>query len=301
MSGETRSIPVDPPALTSAYRRHARQWQSHRYVYAVVSRRSRGLSIGVNLNPDKACNFDCVYCQVDRTVPPSVRKVDLAVVESELAALLESVRSGALFAAEPFSALPVDRRLVRDLAFSGDGEPTTYPRFAEAVEVAARARRRFGLDDTKLVLITDAAYLRRPGVRRGLETLDANNGEIWAKLDAGTEAYFDAVDRPNVPLRTILDNIVDAARARPLVIQTLWMRLHGEPPPDAEVEAYCDRLNETRAQGGQLKSLHLYTVARRPAEPFVAPLGDAELDAIADRVRARVPVAVEVFYGARDL
>ncbi|MGE5243130.1 MAG: radical SAM protein [Betaproteobacteria bacterium] len=288
---------MDPKILTVAYRRHARQWQSNRYVYPVVSRRSRGISIGINLNPDKACNFDCVYCQVDRTVPPTVRKVDLALVEAELAGMIESVRSGALFELEPFSALPPDRRGVRDIAFSGDGEPTTYPRFEEAVAIAAHVRRQFGLETTKLVLITDAAYLTKPNVRRGLEILDANNGEIWAKLDAGTAAYFEAVDRPNVPFQTILDNILDASRARPLVIQTLWMRLRGEPPPDAEIDAYCDRLNEIRAQGGQLKDLQLYTIARRPAESYVAPLADAELDAIADRIRARVPVPVDVFYG----
>src|SRR6187399_932798 len=37
-----------------------------RYVYAVVSPRARGLSLGINLNPSKYCNFDCVYCEVDR-------------------------------------------------------------------------------------------------------------------------------------------------------------------------------------------------------------------------------------------
>jgi wyosine [tRNA(Phe)-imidazoG37] synthetase (radical SAM superfamily) len=283
--------------ILNAYRRHPRQWQSNLYVYPVISRRSRGISIGVNLNPDKACNFDCVYCQVDRTVPPVVRKVDLDVLEAELAGLLDAVRTGALFEAEPFSALPPDRREVRDIAFSGDGEPTTFPRFADAVEIAARQRTAFWLDSTKLVLITDAVYLRKPNVRRGLEILDANNGEIWAKLDAGTEAYFQAVDRPNVPLQDVLDSILDAARVRPVVIQTLWMRLHGEPPPDAEIDAYCDRLNDIRAQGGQLKDLQLYTIARQPAESFVAPLSNAELDGIAERVRARVSVPVDVFYG----
>ncbi len=291
---------MDPIALQAAYRRHSRQWQTNRYVYPVISRRSRGISIGINLNPDKACNFDCVYCQVDRTTPPVVRKVDLAVLDAELMGLLAAVRDGSLFEVDPFAALPPDRRGVRDLAFSGDGEPTTFAGFADAVEVAARARRRFGLDETKLVLITDAAYLARPGVRRGLSILDANNGEIWAKLDAGTEEYFRAVDRPNVTLRQVVDNIVDAALVRPVVIQTLWMRLHDAAPPPSEVDAYADRLDEIRARGGTLKALQLYTIARRPAEGFVAPLADEELDAIADRVRSRVPVPVEVFYGVPE-
>lgn len=284
-------------SLSSAYRSHERRWADNRFVYAVVSRRSGGVSVGVNLNPDKACNFDCVYCQVDRTVAPIVRKVDLDAVAAELDAVLGAERDGSLYAAPPFDALPSDRRGVRDIAFSGDGEPTTYPRFREAVELAAAARRRFGLEDTKLVLITDAAYLARPKVREALAVMDANNGEIWAKLDAGTEEYFQRVCRPNVPLQTIIDNIVDAARVRPVVIQSLFMRVEGEPPPAAEIEAYVDRLNGILAAGGRLEAVQAYTIARDPAEPFVTPLADAELDAIADTVRRRVAVAVEVYYG----
>ncbi len=97
--------------LNVAFRRHDRLWQSNLYVYPVISRRSRGVSIGLNLNPDKACNFDCVYCQVDRTVPPAVRKVDLVVLERELTTLLELAASGALFESAPFDLLPPDRRL----------------------------------------------------------------------------------------------------------------------------------------------------------------------------------------------
>ncbi len=289
---------LDRTRLNVAFRRHERRWHTNLYVYPVISRRSHGVSIGVNLNPDKACNFDCVYCQVDRAVPPVTRKVDLAVLESELNDTLDAARSGVLFEEAPFNLLPPDHRLVRDIAFSGDGEPTTCPQFVEAVQAAARARLAPGLTDTKLVLITDAAYLAKPRVRDGLKVLDEHNGEIWAKLDAGTEAYFTLIDRPNVTLKTVLSNILDAARARPVVIQTLWMRVNGAPPPAGEVDAYCARLNELLAAGGRLKALQLYTIARRPAEGFVTALTDIELDQIATRVRAAVDVAVETFYAA---
>ncbi len=283
--------------LREAWRRHERRWADNRYVYAVVSRRSGGVSVGINLNPDKACNFDCIYCQVDRTTPPAVRKVDLERLAAELDLVLEAARDGSLYESAPFDALPADRRGVRDIAFSGDGEPTTYPRFKEAVEIAAGARRRFGLEETKLVLITDAAYLAKPKVRKALDVLDRNNGEIWAKLDAGTEAYFQRVDRPNVSLQVVLDNILDAARLRPVVIQSLFFRVNGERPPDAEIDAYCDRLNGMLAAGGRLKALQLYTIARLPAEHAASPLTDAELDALAARVASRVPAPIEVYYG----
>ena len=285
------------PALRAAWQRHERRWADNLYVYAVVSRRSRGVSVGVNVNPGKECNFDCLYCQVDRAIAPRIRRVDLARLGAELDAVLQAAADGSLFEAPPFDALPRHNREVRDIAFSGDGEPTAYPGFRDAVAVAAEARRRFGLDSTKIVLITDAAYLARPAVREALALMDENNGEIWAKLDAGSEEYFQLVDRPNVTLRHVLDNILDAARVRPVVIQSLWMRVDGQAPEVTQLQAYCDRLNELRAAGGQLKAIQLYTIARKPAEARVSPLPDAELDALAEFVRGRVAVPIDVFYG----
>jgi wyosine [tRNA(Phe)-imidazoG37] synthetase (radical SAM superfamily) len=281
--------------LQAAWRDHERKWRDNRYVYAVVSRRSGGISVGINLNPDKACNFDCIYCQVDRTRPPAVRRVDLAVLAEELDRVLRAEADGSLYEVTPCSVLPPDRRGVRDIAFSGDGEPTTFPRFEEAVRIAADARRRFRLDSAKLVLITDAAYLRKPAVRAALAVMDDNNGEIWAKLDAGTEEYFRLVDRPNVPFQTVLDNILDAARARPLAIQSLFLRVRGQPPPAAEIEAYCERLNALLRDGARLKTIQIYTIARKPSEPYTAPLSDAELNALAESVRTAVPFPVETY------
>ncbi len=287
----------DRDKLQAAWRRHERRFADNLYVYAVVSRRSGGVSVGINLNPGKECNFDCVYCQVDRTTPAVTRKVDLVRLAAELDRVLAAEHDGSLYQAMPFAVLAADRRGVRDIAFSGDGEPTTYRRFGDAVRIAADARRRFGLDATKLVLITDSAYLAKPAVRDGLVLMDANNGEVWAKLDAGTEEYLRLVDRPNVSLQVLLDNILATARVRPIVIQTLWLRVNGEPPPPAEIDAYCARVNDLVGAGAQMKAIQLHTIARAPAERFAAPLSDGALDAIAAVVAARVPVPIEKFYG----
>ena len=284
-------------SLSLAWRLHDRHWRNNTYCYPVVSRRSEGLSIGVNLNPDKACNFDCVYCQVDRRTPSTIRGVNLDDLRSELIDLLDRAADGTLFTEQPFDVLSPERRYIRDIAFSGDGEPTTYPRFADAVRMVADLRRERGLTQTKLVLITDACYLSKPPVREGLAILDENNGEIWAKLDAGTEAYYQAVNRPNYLLQHVIDNIIDAARVRLVVIQSLWMRLHGQPPGDEEVMAYCDRLNEILAAGGRLKLIQTYSIARDTTEAYATPLVNAELDHVAETVRSRVPVPVAIFYG----
>ncbi len=289
---EPAAKPVSP-----LFGNHARLFAENKFVYPVLSRRSGGISIGVNLNPDKVCNFDCIYCQVDRVRQSETRFVAVEQLLNELDQMLELIASGELFRHEKFAAVPPVLRRLNDIAFSGDGEPTTYRNFDEIIAACAELKRKRGLDDVKLVLITNASMFHRPAVERGLAILDANQGEIWAKLEAGTEDYYKLVERTAIPFQRILDNITAAAKVRPLVIQSLFMRIHGEPPSAAELEAFCDRLNEIVAAGGKLKLVQIYTVARQPAESFVAPLADTEVDAIAELVRQRTGLAVQTFYG----
>ena len=202
-----------------------------------------------------------------------------------------------LFDDPAFASVPPAFREVKDIAFSGDGEPTTCTRFRECVQIVADVKRAAGLDSTKIVLITDACYLTRPEVEAGLAIMDSSDGIIWAKLDAGTEAYFQMVNRPNFPLQHVIDNIVAASRRRPVVIQSLFMRLSGKPPDSAELEAYADRLNEIASAGGKLDHVQVYTIARAPAEAFVSPLTHEEVDGVAKLVRDRTGLSVMAYYG----
>jgi wyosine [tRNA(Phe)-imidazoG37] synthetase (radical SAM superfamily) len=269
-------------------------------VYPVVSRRAGGISIGVNLNLDKACNFDCIYCQVDRSEIGEREFLELDRLAAELDAAVELVTSGGIYRQPQFRETPPLLRRLNDIALSGDGEPTTYRNFDDVIGACAEVRRRHRLEDVKLVLITNASMFHRDRVRRGLEMLDAANGEIWAKLDAGTEGYYKLVARSAIPFARILENLREAARVRPIVIQSLFMRIHGEPPPPAEQEAYCGRLLEIVAAGGRIKLVQVHTVARPPAENWVAPLADAEVDALADLVRRRTGLATAAFYTCRS-
>jgi wyosine [tRNA(Phe)-imidazoG37] synthetase (radical SAM superfamily) len=276
---------------------HERTFEQFRFVYPVLSRRSGGISIGVNLNPDKVCNFDCIYCQVDRTRQSETSFVEMPALLAELDAMLGLAASGKIFATEKFAAVPEPLRRLNDIAFSGDGEPTTYRNFDEIIAACAELKQRHHLANVKMVLITNASMFHRPHVQRGLEILDQNQGEIWAKLEAGTDDYYKLVERTPIPFHQILDNITAAARIRPLVIQALFMRVAGEPPPAAEQVAFCDRLNEITAAGGRLKLVQIYTVARRPAESFVTPLTNAEVDALVHLVRSQTGLAAAAFYG----
>jgi wyosine [tRNA(Phe)-imidazoG37] synthetase (radical SAM superfamily) len=278
---------------------HSRRFDENRYVYPVLSRRSQGLSLGVNLNPDKICNFDCIYCQVNRRMEAETTFVDLSRLFHELDSLIDFITSGEIYRHPKFQEVPEPLRRLNDIAFSGDGEPTTYRNFDQIVARVAELKSRHGLDETKLVLITNASMFHRPAVKRGLDVLDRNNGEIWAKLDAGTEDYYRLIERTTIPFSRILENIRDAALVRPIVIQSLFMRVHDEPPSPSEIEAFCDRLNEITAAGGRLKLVQIYTVARKPAENIVTPLSNDEVDELTETVRRKTGLNVESYYGRR--
>ena len=284
-------------SLVPLHTQHSRRFEQNRFVYPVLSRRSAGISLGVNLNPDKVCNFDCIYCQVDRVSPAENRFVELPQLLVELREMLDWAASGEIFQHPQFTAVPPQFQRLNDIAFSGDGEPTTYRNFDEIISACASVKSQRQLDAVKMVLITNASMFHRPHVQRGLATLDANQGEVWAKLDAGTEAYFKLVERTTIPFRLILENITAAARVRPLVIQSLFLRISDAAPPTAEYEAFCDRLNEIVAAGGKIKLVQIYTVARKPAESIVSALSDAEIDALAALVAQRTSLPVQSYYG----
>jgi wyosine [tRNA(Phe)-imidazoG37] synthetase (radical SAM superfamily) len=147
----------------------------------------------------------------------------------------------------------------------------------------------------KIVLITDACYLTKPMVAAALEIMDANRGEVWAKLDAGTEEYYRRVNRPNFPLQHVVDTITAAARFRPVWIQSIWMRLHDEPPEASEVNAFAERLLEITGAGGRIAGVQIYTIARAPTESYVTALGPDELEAIAATVRTRTELPTIVY------
>lgn len=302
------TAPESDPHALRAFTLHDRIWGQNRYVYPVVSRRSHGLSIGINLNPDKICNFDCIYCSVERagSQPLTPQSVDLAVLRQELAAMLELAATGSIYLFDPFDKIPPTLARINDIAFSGDGEPTTCPNFGQACQIAVELKDHYfprhsagvvsNTIPVKIITITNATMLQRPAVRDALAFLDQHDGEIWAKLDAGTEAYYQSIDRSTISLAHILQNIQSAAQIRSIVIQSLFMRVHGASPPTAEIDAYIAHLAAILQARGQIKLVQVYTVARLTTEACATALAAAALAGIADRIQGTLPhLAVEIY------
>jgi wyosine [tRNA(Phe)-imidazoG37] synthetase (radical SAM superfamily) len=236
---------------------------------------------------------------VDRTVPPIITEVDIGVLEAELDQMLNWAATGEIFTVAPFDQTPPELRRLNDVAFSGDGEPTAFPGFGAACELAARLLEKHRLGQAKIIVITNATLLHRPAVAAALDFLDAHNGEIWAKLDAGTEPYYRLVERTSIPLSRVLDNIAAAGQHRPIVIQSLFMQINGAGPDAEEIDAYVQRLKDLVSAGCRIKLVQVYTVARQTAETNVTPLPDKALDDIAHRV-AGTGVKAETHYGMRS-
>lgn len=269
-----------------------RDFLGNRFVYAVISSRAGGLALGVNINPDKYCNFNCSYCEVDRQQPSRESKLDVDVMAMELRKTIACIQSGHLTERPWYHSLPPELLRLRQVALSGDGEPTLAPNFVEAVEAVVRVRAVGGF--FKIVLITNGTGLDQPQILSGLEHLTKSD-EIWIKLDGGTQGFIDLVNRPNVPLEKILANILLVGRLRPVVIQSLFPAIHGEEPPFEEIKEYASRLKELKAGGAQISLVQIYSAARPGINGEWGHLPLRVLSQIAQTVRQMTGLHAEVF------
>jgi wyosine [tRNA(Phe)-imidazoG37] synthetase (radical SAM superfamily) len=273
---------------------HARDFLGNRFVYVVISPRARGLSIGINLNPDKKCNFDCRYCEVDRSEPARESRLDVEVMAAELKKTLVTVLSSRLREGPWYNTLPDELLRLQHVALSGDGEPTLAENFIEAVETAIHVRALGEFPFFKLVLITNATGLDRPQVQQGLK-LFTREDEVWAKLDGGTVAYLDRVNRPDTPIDKIIENILTLARQRPVVIQSLFPSILGEEPSLAEITHYVQRLAQLKEGGAQIPLVQIYSATRPMPNSGCGHLPLRVLSHIAQTVRQGTGLKAEVF------
>jgi len=264
---------------------HDRDAAGLTYVYPVVSRRARGVSVGVNLNPNNACNWRCVYCQVPGLVAGKGPPIDLARLEDELEGFLARVTSGEWMERH----VPPSSRRLNDVAFSGNGEPTSSPDFAAAVDVVARVLRRRRLDaELKVVLITNGSLIHKDEVAAGLQALSALRAELWYKLDRASEKGARAVNSHVLPLERVRGNLRRAAGLVPTWVQTCLFARGGAGPDAAELDRYVEFLRAELAAGTPLAGVLLYGLARASHQPEaaeLAPLPVAELEALATRLR----------------
>ena len=271
-----------------------RDFLDNRFVYTVISPRAHGLSVGVNVNPDKFCNFDCAYCEVNRREPSREPRLDLEVMARELERTLEMVQSGRIHERACYRTLPAEMTTLRHVALSGDGEPTLCPNFVEVVETVIHLRARGRFPFFKLVLITNASGLDRPEVAEGLR-LFTRRDEVWAKLDGGTQDYLNRVNKPDCSVEKVLANILNLARQRPVIIQSLFPAIDGHGPPASEIDMFAQRLRALKDAGAQIPLVQVYSATRPTPHSECGHLPLRMLSHIAQRVRDVTGLKAEVF------
>jgi len=260
---------------------HNRDVVGMRYVYPVVSRRAGGVSVGINLNVNNACNWRCIYCNVpdlSRGTPPPI---ELQVLEHELRTFLNDVLHG------DFMQLHVDEadRQLKDIAFSGNGEPTSAKEFPQVLDLVENVLRDFDLlGKIKVRLITNGSLMDKPAILASMSHLAKCNGEVWFKVDAGTKEGISRINDVTLNPQSHIHRLQSCAKACPTFIQTCMFALDGAPPSEEDIQAYLALISQVK---GDIKGVHLYGLARLSLQKEASRLGrlpTAWLEAMGHRI-----------------
>jgi wyosine [tRNA(Phe)-imidazoG37] synthetase (radical SAM superfamily) len=266
-------------------RDHDRNSAGLAYVYPVISRRAGGVSIGVNLNPNNACNWRCIYCQVPGLVRGSAPEVDLKLLADELNGFLDQILHGSFME----DAVPEDCRVLRDIAISGNGEPTSSGQFGDVVRLIGRIMQEHDLiGEIRLVLITNGSYMAKPHVQKSLERMRSLGGEVWIKVDAVSAESVARINGVQLGAPQLRRQVVTAARCCPTWIQSCMFALDGEPPGEADIRAYLGFIASLVEERIPLRGVLLYGLARPSMQPEAGRLSavdDIWMRNLADRIR----------------
>ncbi|WP_074905764.1 radical SAM protein [Nitrosomonas communis] len=263
------------------------------YVYPVISRRASGVSIGINLNPNNACNWRCIYCQVPNLKRGSAPIIDLVKLEQELRTFLHELFYGRFM----LDKVPQLARRINDIALSGNGEPTSAKEFEQVISLIELVKHDFPLpEELKLVLITNGSLVDRAHVQRGLSHMAKLNGEIWFKLDSVTQEGRMRINNTRMSLKKMHANLKIAASLCPTWVQTCVLEIDGKPPAEREINAYLEFLYKVKQEGISLQGILLYGLARpslQPEAPRLSKVSVAWIESFAARIKT-LGLAVKV-------
>ena len=270
------------------------QFFGNRHVYAVIFPRARGLTVGVNLNADQQCNLDCFESDVAPAQLAPVSEVDLHVLSTELESMLHEIHDGVLQQRTPLADLPPDLLQLRHVMLTGHPEPTLSPQFRQAVETVVHVRAVAGVPFFKIVLLTDASHLGVPEVLEGIR-LFTRQDEIWIRLAIANQPGVSPLNETAARLEKSSADVLQLARQREVVIQSLFPQIAGKCPEPGEIEAYAMRLRELKNAGARISSVQVYSASPSPHRPQMNHLPLSVLSEIARTVRRVTGLPTEVF------
>jgi wyosine [tRNA(Phe)-imidazoG37] synthetase (radical SAM superfamily) len=247
-----------------------------KHLFGPVNSRRLGLSQGIDLLPPKTCNFNCIYCEINRAPQLSCERgehVPTATIIAEIDELL------------------ADAARVRDLdvfTITASGEPTLHTGIGTII------RHIKEKTDKPVAILTNGSQLHLKEVQEDLMAADI----VIPSLDAARVESFRRVNRPakcSADLETIISGIADFSRkfTGEIWLEILLVKNINDTPADIRaLQKAIDRIGPTRVQ--------LNTVARPPFESFAKPLTRKRMEEIKREIEKEYDYPVDILAGSKD-
>ena len=253
---------------------HSRELSGLKYIYSVISRRAGGLSIGVNLNVNNACNWQCIYCEIPNLTRGSPPPIELDVLEDELRFFLHEIIDGDYMEKN----VAIEDRHLKDIAFSGNGEPTSAEEFPQVILIVKKILEEFNLlHKIKIRLITNGSLMHKESVLEGIQVLAKINGEVWFKVDAGLEESTKVINQVNIKPQQAIDRLKHCSEICPTFVQTCIFTIDNKEPNNKEIDAYIKLIDSAKKS---IKGVHLYGIARPSMQPEAYRLGRVNINVL---------------------
>ena len=253
---------------------HSRELSGLKYIYSVISRRAGGLSIGVNLNINNACNWQCIYCEIPNLTRGSPPPIELDVLENELRFFLHEIIHGDYMEKN----VAIEDRHLKDIAFSGNGEPTSAEEFPQVILIVKKILEEFNLlHKIKIRLITNGSLMHKESVLEGIQVLAKMNGEVWFKVDAGLEESTKVINQVNIKPQQAIDRLKRCSEICPTFVQTCIFTIDNKEPNNKEIDAYIKLIDSAKKS---IKGVHLYGIARPSMQPEAYRLGRVNINVL---------------------
>ncbi|MBR1804114.1 MAG: radical SAM protein [Muribaculaceae bacterium] len=252
----------------------------HNTIFGPIHSRRLGISLGVNLMPNdgKVCSFDCLYCEAGFNAqgPGKDGIPSRESVKRQLKNKLETMKAAG-------DGLDV-------ITFSGNGEPTLHPHFAEVVHDVIMLRDRY-YPNAKVSVLSNSTMAGRPQVAEALKKVDNN----ILKLDSAIAGTLRIINRPQSP-NVIPEGVIEDLKqfSGQCIVQTMMLRGEWEgktfdnTTPD-EVDALIEAYKQI-----QPREVMLYSIDRKTPAESLQKVEIDELRAIGQRIQDAIGIPVQV-------
>ena len=160
-----------------------------KYIYGPIKSRRLGLSLGITLTPYKICSFNCIYCQLGKTINTTSERREYIPIQEIINELKLWLQNNSL-----------EAKNLNYITLSGSGEPTLNIKIAQLITEIKK------ITPVPVAVITNASLLNVTAVRQALSYADL----IIPSLDAVTPEIFTKIDRPKeeIEIEDIINGLI---------------------------------------------------------------------------------------------